>query len=448
MFLVAFRVLVCWLDQNAFFQHPVKVCEARAKSHLPEQLATLSRTRAPERARALAELVDAHLASLPDKPEPVAEFAFAIDAEFGLTLAKCLGIGDRSHMQIVARAVNTANRLLMGEGGAEKKPIILVRSPQRYWEQHQNVVSPFPRDLQDTPSSFRYLLPVTTQLSRVDYSAVGRVCAPKLTVALWPAEAPSMDSAAITRSAARNGIVPFRFTRWENLPPELQEPHTDLAARIAEYVCTAPDVVDTVHIAAAPELMLAPQCHDSITKAIATRRSAAWIVFPGSYHIERGEGVVNRAPIYVGGVLDQSDLTSDPGRGPVAAVKRIPVVIPGSGGDCVEDIDGSTCSVHLVDTNVGRIAVMICRDFLDPALRNEVVLMGTDHLFVLSMSPDHGTKFETAMDETSNFGTGSFLVNAFTGKSWRVGHRKPLKEAQAIWELPAGEGQHCALVLE
>jgi hypothetical protein len=451
--LVAFRLLVYRLDQRGFFLIPRQVQKALMASLRPEELpADLTiflkareSKHTPEFVKVFAGKVDDRLAS--DDLHSMAILAFAIDATFGATLSDYLNKRWHDTRQGVAKAVNAANRVLMGEPGTHR-PMILVRSSQRYWSGKKGVVPEFLGRLQATASNFKYLLPVTTQLSRVDYSAFGSGCGPKLTVALLPAKAPLpakvplSDIQAITTDVAENGIELFRFKPWEDLSPELQKPHTELADRIARYVRDTPDVSDTVHIVAAPELILAPQSHDSIIEAIASRKNAAWIVFPGTYHLERGKAVVNQAPIYVGGVLKQADLTS-----PVSAVKRtaFKFVIPGSAGEYVEDLDGSVCSVHLVDSNAGRIAVMICLDYLVPDIRSEVVSMGTDHLFILAMSDETGGKFKRAREIASDFRTGSYLVNAFTKTSWHAEYRKPLKDTRAN---SAGDEQPCVRILE
>lgn len=436
--LVAFRLLVCRLDQDSFFLIPSQIDAHRDCEH-PLELTILLGTRDSRQAAGFAQIVADRLGS--DHLSPTAMLTFAIDATLGAEFAGHLDTGDRDHLQIVAKAVNAANRVLRELG--TDRPTILVRSPRRYWSGKQDAAPDFLGPLQTTASNFHHLLPVATQLSRVDYSAVGSGCAPKLTVALWPAKAPLIDSPAITTRTDENGTVWFRFKRWEDLRPDLQEPHTALADRIARYVREAPDVFDSAHIVAAPELMLAPQSHDSIIDAIASRKNAPWIVFPGTYHIESGNTVVNQAPIYVGGALEQTELAS-----PVSAVKRTAFVISGKEGSYVEDLDGSVCSLHLVDSNVGRIAVMICLDYLVPALRRTVVEMGADHLFVLSMSPDGGGKFKRAMDIETDFQTGSFLVNAYTETSWRAEHRRPLKDRVINPEQPAGDEQPWVYILE
>ena len=432
--LVAFRLLVFRLDLDSFFENSRQVEDASGGLfQVPVVLTKLLRP-APQDASAFARIVDDQLAS--DDLNLSAMLAFAINKIWGAALSDSL---DRGYRQRVARAVNTANRALRGLG--PHRPVVLVRSSRRYWPGKENVVDEFLGPLQRTASNFTHLLPVSTHLNRVDYSAVsagGSECTPGLKIALWPAEAPTFDSPAITAYTTKNGTVRFSFKCWDNLTQEVRQQHITLAEQIAGYVRDSPDIVDMVNIIAAPELMLAPQAHDSIIKAIASREHAAWIVFPGSYHIERESGVVNQAPIYVGGALEHADLTS-----PVSAMKRtaFEFVIPGSAAKHIEDLDGTVCSVHLVDTKVGRIAVMICLDYLVPDLRNDLVSMETDHLFVLSMSPDSGTKFATAMDEAASFWTGSFFVNAFAGNSKRTGYREPLKGNGVNWEPPVGDAK-------
>ena len=90
---------------------------------------------------------------------------------------------------------------------------------------------------------------------------------------------------------------------------------------------------------------------------------------------------------------------------------------------------------------------MICLDYLVPALRSNVVEMGTDHLFVLSMSFDSGGKFERAMEIESDFQTGSFFVNAFRDDSKRTGYRRPLKTERVYWDPPASDEQICPFIL-
>jgi hypothetical protein len=397
---------------------------------------------------AFADLVGGHLRSVDD--QRVGKFAAAIDTEFGGTLSGNLRSDDRSETRIVARAVNVANRVLM-QGPCLQKPMVLVKSPLRYWQQYPDLVPPFPGGLQNLSNAFGNLLPLRTEFNWVDYSVVfddreisvlDQVVPPRLRVALWPDKAPGFDSDAIAKGKAReNGDVPFYFTPWESLG-ELQAKHTGLAGRIASYIRADPDERGMVHIAAAPELTMAPQSHQCIIEAIATRRDAAWIAFPGTYHIVSDGNVTNRGSIYVGGALHQKDLNRAPGSGPISAIKGTAVEIPDRNRKVTyfEDIEGAECSVHVLDCRAGRIAVMICRDFLDDDLRNQVVSMGIDHLFVLSMSGDSGVKFETAMDSASNYGTGCFLVNAFTEKSsdaaqsgppkrsWEAAHRAPLRD--------------------
>jgi hypothetical protein len=262
-------------------------------------------------------------------------------------------------------------------------------------------------------------------------------------------EAPSIRSRAIKKSIAKNGHVSFCFRGWDDLPKTHQKQHRSFANLIANYIHNeASDAFDTVHIVAAPELTLAPESLNSVVTAVETRRNAAWIVFPGSYHIEMKEGIINRAPVYIDGVLHRADLAGSSVDAPMAAVKCTPFVLTRGRRKYVEDIDGRESLTHLLDTSVGRIAVMICRDFLEENLRNEIVSMCADHLFVLSMSPDSGIKFETAMNSTSNFRTSCFFVNAFTAESPRAAHRAPLKREKVKWMPQVSEERHWTFVLE
>jgi len=464
--LVAFRLLVCWLEERGFSRRPGWISKTlRRPTPSPELgplLYMLLHTPGAQFTDAFADLVGGHLGSVDD--QRVGKLASAIDTEFGGTLSGNLRSDDRSETRTVARAVNVANRVLM-QGPCLQKPMVLVKSPLRYWRQHPDVVPPFPGGLQNLSNAFGNLLPLRTEFNRVDYSVVfgdreisvlDQVVPPRLCVALWPDKAPSLDSGAITKGReTENHDVSFYFAPWELLG-EVQARHTGLAERIAAYIRAAPDDPGTIHIAAAPELTMAPQSHQCIIEAIATRRYAAWIAFPGTYHIVSDGNVTNRGSIYVGGALRQKDLNCAPGSGPISAIKGTAVEIPDGKVTYFEDIEGAECSVHVLDCRAGRIAVMICRDFLDDDLRNQVVSMGIDHLFVLSMSRDSGFKFETAMDSASNYGTGCFLVNAYTEEApdaaysgppkrpreaaHRAPLRDPLKGHRDPWVHPAADG--------
>jgi hypothetical protein len=440
--LVAFRMLVCQLDEGRFFLKPPDLIdEVRRQAKPPAELTTLLRTHDSMHTAAFARLVHDRLVACDDAS--LAELAFAVDLEIGPVLSEHLRSGDRTRQQAVAQAVNAANRALMQLG--PERPVILVRSPQQFWSRKKKVVPMFSLG---TPSKFKHLLPVLTKLSRVDYSVLGGGGKRKLTVALWPAAAPPITSRALTRRKINKVTVLFRFKSWDDLLKKLQAQQMSLAARIADYVSNARDVMDAVYIVAAPELMLAPQSHGTVNAAVASRRNAAWIVFPGSYHIDHGEEVINQASIRIGGILDKRDLTTAPSGGAVSAVKHNSFATDYKGVCYREEISGEFSSVHLLDTCVGRIAVMICLDFLDDNRRAEVVSMGIDHLFVLSMSPDSGSKFKIAMDAASNYQTASFFVNAFTGSSRPAGYRKPLKKARVIWRRACVAGQPCVFVLE
>jgi hypothetical protein len=446
LLLVAFRVLVMCLDRHGFFRQPSSTIEVRVQSVLPHHLMILLRTNDPRHVRMFASLVTARLELR--GLHHAAELAFAIDAEFGLKLSRSLATGKRTALQNVSQAVNSANTVLM-EQLRQDRPMILVRPPNRYWSKRERVVPEFPLERQGTATNFLHLLPTSTSLKRVHYSAVGGGLQERLIVALWPVKAPSIKSHAISKSAIKNGRVHFYFKCWDNLPEIHQQQQRSFANQLADYIRNeGSDTFNTVHIVAAPELTLAPQSIGPIISAVATRRNAAWIVFPGSYHIEKGEGVINQAPICVGGVLDQNDLAGDPLYADSAAVKCVPVVFPHGPRNFVENIDGRESLTHLLDTSVGRIAVMICRDFLEENLRNQIVEMCADHLFILSMSPDSGIKFKTAMESVSNFRTGCFFVNAFSDVRRRAAHRQPLRGARVRWMRRDSKRRYYTVVLD
>jgi hypothetical protein len=447
LILVAFRVLVCFLDQHGFFSQP-SFMDVQAQSKGPPQLIALLGTNDLTRVPEFANLVHAHLYQ--QNLNEAAELAFTIDEKFGQKLSTSLSRNDPTAWQNVSRAVNRANSVLMGEHSGPR-PMILVRPLERYWSKldPERVVAKFPLAPQGTATRFLHLLPTTSGLKHVHYSAVGSALKQRLTVALWPVKAPSIASRAITKSRAKNGRVPFYFKCWDDLPKKHQKEQTSLATSIADYIQhEARDDLDTVHIVAAPELTLATESLSSIIEAIETRRNAAWIVFPGSYHIRKQGGIINRAPVYLGGVLRQTDFAAGSPHTDTAAVKSIPVVFPDHHRKFVEEINGDESFTHLLDTSIGRIAVMICRDFLDDDLRTEVVRMDVDHLFVLSMSPDSGVKFRTAMDITSNYRSACFFVNAFTGKSPHAAHRAPLKKKKVKWMRKGTEKPYWSIDLK
>jgi hypothetical protein len=453
LILFAFRVLVSYLDQHGFFRQPpstIRDVKAADRRH-PELMALVRRENErrlfPALVPPFAELVYARLDS--NSLDQVAQLAFAIDEYFGRKLSRGIGKGKTSDLQKVTRAVNGANSVLLKQR-ADVKPIILVRLPERYWSKRKGVVPKSHHESQGTDTHFTYLLPTVTRLKRVQYSAVGGGPTQKLIVSLWPVEAPSIGSGAIKTGKAADGRASFYFRCWRDLPENQKERQTNFANLIADYIRNdAPDALDTVHIIAAPELTLAPQSHDSIVTAVETHRKSMCIVFPGSYHIEMKQGVINRAPIYVGGVLHQTDLTGDSEDPPTAAVKHRPFAFTHGAIDFREDIDGRESLTHLLDTSVGRIAVMICRDFIEDVLRTDVVSMCVDHLFILSMSPDSGRKFETAMESASNYRTGCFFVNAFTKNvDRRAAHRAPLVGKRVEWMSPDNAERYWAIVLE
>lgn len=469
LILVAFRILVAYLDQHRFFRQPSHVIAAAQvrNRHLacPRELVEILRARPPRGIQPFADLVSAILdpSSLPR----AAELAFVIDRELGGLLSDILRHGGRvtllksfrneasghGRLQRVVDAVNVANSVLMEQafGG---RLIILVRHQKRYWSKREDVVQQFHLLPQGTATNFTYLLPTTTSLGHVHYSTLGGEPEQKLVVTLWPVGAPSLKSRAITKNRAQQEYVPFYFKRWESLPKTYQNQQRRLANLIADYIYKeADDAFNTVHIVAAPELTLAPEAHAPIIAAVETRTNAAWIVFPGSYHVEAEGGIINRAPIYLGGVLHSTALTGGHLNPHAAAVKCTPVVFPVRARSYIEDIDGRESLTHLLDTSVGRIAVMICRDFLEDALRAEIVSMDADHLVVLSMSPDSGKKFIDAMENVSHYRTSCFLVNAFTNRRevnrppLKAAHRAPLKGKAVEW-MPEDEGVCWVLTLE
>src|SRR5207248_7752305 len=125
-------------------------------------------------------------------------------------------------------------------------------------------------------SNFLHLLPLTSSLKRVRYSAVGSALQPqKLNVTLWPVQAPSIRSRAIRKTRAKHGRIQFHFKRWDNLPKTHQQQQSAFANLIKDYILNeGSDDRDTLHVIAAPELTLAPESIDSIIQAVETRRNA------------------------------------------------------------------------------------------------------------------------------------------------------------------------------
>ncbi|MBI5921296.1 MAG: hypothetical protein HY847_06555 [Betaproteobacteria bacterium] len=442
--LVAFRLLFYRLEDDGFFPgSPGLIDTVRGEAPVPRELKTLMRNGESGDVQTFVRLVEDRLISRDTRA--VASLAFAIDRVYGPYLSESLKDGDPGRQRIVAEAVNAANRALRLEG---LHAIVLVRL-QRYWSKYENYAPEIPP--QDFPSEFLHFVPLTTKLSRVDYSRIHGSDPRMIVVALWPVEGPKFGDPELNVSPPVSGMSKFRFKPWKDLPTGNQAQHQSFANRIAKYVTSADDARGLIYVVAAPELMLAPEVHRTINEAVATRRNAAWIVFPGSYHFELGKHVVNLAVMHVGGVINKNDLFVDHACGAVAAVKGIPFVERYQGLEYVEDIDRTASSIHVLDSPIGRIAVMICRDFLEGRLTEEVLSMGIDHLFVLSMSPDSGFKFETAMEGASNRLTGTFVVNAFTkrdSKFFDAGYRKPLKDERVVRKPPTSDEPFCVVVLK
>lgn len=452
--LVAFRVLVLHLEQHGFFHQPPSAEIRRDKSELPLHLIFLLRGKnSKARARYLPGFIDFVTALLDARRlNQAAKLASAIDEHFGRALSSNLkprhDLTVSQGLQAVTHAVNAANRLLTGDL-LGSRPIILVRPEERYWAKREGVVPDFPLSPQRIAKNFFHLLPTETRLKRVHYSALEGMSPKRLVVALWPLKAPLLSSSVINKMPETNGRVHFYFKSWNDLPEDDQKDQISFAKLIAGYIRDETlDAADTVHVVAAPELTLAPESLEPIITAVEDRTHAAWIVFPGSYHIETERGIINQAPIYVGGALSQKATSGTVLHAGTAAVKQTPFVLPEHASTYVEDIERSGSLTHLLDTSIGRIAVMICADFIEENLRNEVISMCVDHLFVLSMSPDRGPKFAGAMDAASNYRTSCFYVNAFTSDSRRAAHRVPLRKEEVIWMPSNSQHRHYSLILE
>lgn len=455
--LVAFRVLVLYLEQHGFFNRP-RSAEYLQDKELPQPLRKLYRNGKRIFVPEFVALVSAHLD--PRKLDQAAELASAIDLLFGSKLSAPLRTfsvppGDprrgsvSDSLQDLTQPVNEANRVLMGELSG-LRPIILIRPPEPYWAMRKDVVPEFLLEPQTIASRFHHLVPTETRLSRVCYSALGANRPQRIVVALWPVEWPGLDSPMIKQGTEKDGEVPFYFTKLDELSGSDQQNQVKFAKKIADYIGDESlDVDGTVHIVAAPELTLAPESLDPIIAAIKSRRNAVWIVFPGSYHVEADLGIINEAPVYVGGMRDPTRSLRSTLHLNTAAVKNTPVVFAVGPRRYVEGIDGRKSLTHVLDTSIGRIAVMICFDFIKDDLRNDVVSMCADHLVVLSMSPDKsGRKFAGAMEGVSNYRTSCFYVNAFKYKSRRAAHRLPLTTQKVKWMSPNSKHTHHRIVLE
>lgn len=458
--LVAFRLLVYFLEMDDFFLRSAQeIVEIKISCVLPREFHPIvHRTDDPDQIDDFISAVSSLLAT--PNAISIAQVVFALDEVLGKNLAAGLlrmhiagGMG--AHIPKEVDAINLANRILLRTLRLDR--VVLLRPSKPYWKPRRNTIPPFYRGPQHLTCRFGYLLPGKIGLSALDYSYLERPShsrTKQCIVALWPVKIKSINSCFDTLPGD-DGETLFRFKRWENLGEDVKTEHEALVNKISTYIAEAQDTSDRIYIVAAPELVLAPQSLAEIGAAAASRRDSNWIIFPGTYHIDHGKDVINIGSIFVGGKLDEMYLAQG-SQGPISAIKRTPFVVPYDGTMMIENIIGTASSVHVLDTAAGRLAVMICRDFLEEDVRHEIALLGLDHLFVLSMSPDTGKKFTTAMDAVSDLGVASFFVNAgfdapgFPAERIYAAFRKPIRhhEIEMYKELSNPQGQPYVFTLE
>lgn len=163
-----------------------------------------------------------------------------------------------------------------------------------------------------------------------------------------------------------------------------------------------------------PELHLRPQDVQQIRDALEDHPHLL-LVAAGSFHVERNAETWNLAPLlgWPGDTLWEHKkkglfrLTrAQLDHLPPGAIEPLP-----TGLEALEAISLGT-TLQFLDTHLGRIAILICADCLDPhAYQQAVRDVKPDLLFVVSLSVETAP-FETRADEWATLGISTFYVNA------------------------------------
>lgn len=222
----------------------------------------------------------------------------------------------------------------------------------------------------------------------------------KLTIALSPYDS-GFEPELMTYQETDQGAIPFRYVRIKK--PEL----SDVKSKLEAILTAAKD--QGVDVLVFPELTVDHDALTLIVNFLAHNNSPDQLklVVAGSFHRERDEGgFVNLASMldWQGNVVWQhrklqpySLLSGEIAKSP--NVKRIRSLFKARAGKHVEENIRTSHPLAFVDTPIGRMATLICLDYLSGNVSQAIGRVGCHYLWVPLMTTSIDTFKSHAKDQ-------------------------------------------------
>jgi predicted amidohydrolase len=221
-----------------------------------------------------------------------------------------------------------------------------------------------------------------------------------LTIALAPYDA-GFEPELLSYERTDGGMIPFRYVRTASPSP------CEVKSKIEAILTAARD--QGVDILIFPELVVDHDARTEIGQFLCHHNSSGQLklVVAGSFHSERGQGgYVNQAPMFdwQGNVVWRHDKLSryalhhrEMGKSAkgISLRKRLKV----KAGNRIEENIHIAHPLAFVDTPIGRMATLICLDYLQAPVIQTVLEIGCDFLLVPLMTTSIDMFRRHAMDE-------------------------------------------------
>jgi hypothetical protein len=192
-----------------------------------------------------------------------------------------------------------------------------------------------------------------------------------------------------------------------------------------------------------PELTASSALVSGLKSLLAASPNQVGMVIPGSRHLEISGGVWRNRCTALDPTGHNSNVTHD--KVTRYALPRKVAVLYGR-DEAVETIECTEAPrrIRLYDSfTLGRFAVLICRDMIEPHVREFLRQHFLDHIFVLAMTPDLADFLEPCSELGRILDAGVFVVNTPFDDPHPAMMYVPVRGEPTLESCPHGEHEVC-----
>jgi predicted amidohydrolase len=193
-----------------------------------------------------------------------------------------------------------------------------------------------------------------------------------------------------------------------------------------------------------PELTASSALVSGVKARLATNPNRFGLVIPGSRHVEVSPGIWRNSCIGLDPLGRESNVRHDKITRYVLSGKKAEAYGRDPAVETIECIE-TRRQIRLYDSfTLGRFAVLICRDIIEPPVREFLGRHGLDNIFVLAMTPNLEDFRERCSDLGRELDAGVFVVNTADARPPQPAFLYiPVRGKKALEVCPAGLHQEC-----